>query len=75
MFRKAYLVEFQKLLKKKEWKKAKTQEQIMREMGFLCIIKPEKKAQEFAENWARYVTSTLKAEAEAEKEEKTKGAA
>lgn len=37
--------------------------------------KPEKKAQEFAENWARYVTSTLKAEAEAEKEEKTKGAA
>lgn len=37
--------------------------------------KPEEKAQEFAEDWARYVTSTLKAEAEAEKEEKTKGAA
>lgn len=36
---------------------------------------PEPKAREFVDDWARYVTSALKAEAEAEKEEKTKGAA
>lgn len=52
MFRKAYLVEFQKLLKKKEWKKAKTQEQIMREMGFLCIIRPGDKYAEWIERFA-----------------------
>ena len=36
---------------------------------------PEPKAREFSEDWARIVTEQLKAEAEAEKEEKTKGAA
>jgi len=39
-FHKTYLVELDKEFRHKYWQEPKTQEKIMREKGFLCIIKP-----------------------------------
>jgi len=50
-FKKTYLVELDKKFRHKYWKEPKTQEQIMREKGFLCIIKPDKKYAEWIERF------------------------
>ena len=50
-FEKTYLVELDKKFKHKYWKEPKTQEQMMRENGFLCIIKPGKKYAEWIERF------------------------
>lgn len=51
-FDKTYLVEFDKKLDNKYWKETKTQEKLMRENGFLCIIKPEEKYAAWIERFA-----------------------
>ena len=42
-FEDVYTIDFEKQLSHELWGKDKTQEELMREHGFLCIIKPEKK--------------------------------
>lgn len=50
-FHKTYLADFEKKLKHMSWKEPKTQETLMRENGFLCIIKPEKRYAEWIERF------------------------
>ena len=52
IFDKTFLVELDKKFRRSFWKEAKTQEEIMREMGFLCIIKPEERYAEWIERFA-----------------------
>ena len=51
-FDKTYLVELDKEFYHRYWKEPKTQEKIMREKGFLCVIKPEKRYAEWIERFA-----------------------
>lgn len=51
-FEEAYLAEFDKMLMHEYWKEPKTQEVLMREHGFLCIIKPEERYAEWIERFA-----------------------
>lgn len=51
-FDKTYLVELEKELHHKYWSQSKTQEQFMRENGFLCIIKPEERYAKWVERFA-----------------------
>ena len=51
-FDKTYLVELDKEFHHKYWKEPKTQEKIMREKGFLCVIKPEERYAEWIERFA-----------------------
>lgn len=51
-FDKTFLVEFDKILRHKYFKEPKSQERIMREKGFLCIIKPEEKYKEWIERFS-----------------------
>lgn len=51
-FDKTYLVDLDKELRHKYWKEPKTQETVMRENGFLCIIKPEERYAEWVERFA-----------------------
>ena len=50
-FEKTYLVELDKKFKHKYWKEPKTQEQMMREHGFLCMIKPGEKYAEWIDRF------------------------
>lgn len=51
-FEKSYLVELDKKISHQYWKEPKTQEKIMREKGFLCIIKPGEKYAEWIDRFA-----------------------
>ncbi len=51
-FDKTYLVELDKEFRHKYWKEPKTQEKIMRENGFLCIIKPGERYAKWVERFA-----------------------
>lgn len=51
-FDKTFLVELDKKFRRSFWTESKTQERIMREMGFLCIIKPDEKYAEWIERFA-----------------------
>ncbi|MBQ9141313.1 MAG: MBL fold metallo-hydrolase [Lachnospiraceae bacterium] len=51
-FDKTYLVDLDKEFTHKYWKEPKTQEKIMREKGFLCIIKPGERYAEWIERFA-----------------------
>ncbi len=51
-FEETYLAELDKEFRHKYWKEPKTQEKIMREKGFLCIIKPEERYAEWIERFA-----------------------
>ena len=51
-FNKTYLVDLDKELCHKYWKEPKTQETLMRENGFLCLIKPEERYSEWIERFA-----------------------
>jgi len=51
-FDKTYLVDLDKELHHRYWKEPKTQEMVMRENGFLCIIKPEERYAEWVERFA-----------------------
>ena len=51
-FSKTYLVDLDKELPHKYWEEPKTQETLMREHGFLCIIKPEAQYAEWIERFA-----------------------
>ena len=51
-FDKTYLVELDKEFHHKYWCEPKTQEKIMREKGFLCMIKPGEKYAEWIERFA-----------------------
>ena len=50
-FEKVYTVKFEKLLGENIWGKPKTQEELMREYGFLCIIKPEERYNQWIERF------------------------
>ena len=50
-FDKTYLVELDKKFYRRFWKEPKTQEKIMREKGFLCIIKPGERYAEWIERF------------------------
>lgn len=51
LFKDIYTVQFDKKLGEKIWGIPKTQEELMREHGFLCIIKPEDKYAEWIERF------------------------
>lgn len=51
MFEKIYTVDFNKVLSNEIWDKDKTQEEVMREYGFLCIVKVEDKYAEWIERF------------------------
>ncbi|MBQ3545802.1 MAG: MBL fold metallo-hydrolase [Lachnospiraceae bacterium] len=51
-FDKSFFVELDKIFRHKYFKEPKTQERIMREKGFLCIIKPEEKYKKWIERFA-----------------------
>ena len=50
-FEKIYTVDFEKQLDHEFWNGEKTQEELMREHGFLCVIKPEDKYNEWVERF------------------------
>ncbi len=52
LFDNTYLVELDRVFSHKYWKEPKTQEKIMREKGFLCIIKPQAQYAEWIERFA-----------------------
>lgn len=51
LFDKIYTVDFDKVFSHKSWDQDKTQEEIMREYGFLCIVKAEGKYAEWIERF------------------------
>ena len=46
-----YTIDFEKKLNNEKWDKEKSQEEFMREYGFLCIIKPEDKYNDWIERF------------------------
>ena len=50
-FEDVYTVDFKKQLSHKLWDKDKSQEEFMREYGFLCVIKPDEKYHEWMERF------------------------
>lgn len=50
-FKDVYTVDFEKQLSHKLWDKDKSQEEFMREYGFLCVIKPDEKYHEWIERF------------------------
>lgn len=52
LFKDYYPVMFGKIFRKRTWKRTMSQEDIMRQFGFLCIIKPTKKYAKWIERFA-----------------------
>lgn len=50
-FRGVYTVDFEKQLSHKLWDEDKSQEEFMREYGFLCVIKPDEKYHDWIERF------------------------